>query len=120
MHPESPKLREDIRDAVAFIQEITEKVGEKEYRRNRMLRQSIERNFEITGEALRRLANSDPPTAQRIAGYSQIIAFRNILIHGYDQIDHEIVWQVVRRDVPVLHAEFAALLEEAAGPTPGT
>lgn len=47
----------------------------------------MERNFEIIGEAMRRLANEDPETAAEISDHRRIIAFRNILIHGYDLVD---------------------------------
>jgi uncharacterized protein with HEPN domain len=113
MQPRTPKLLEDIRDAAAFIADTTRDVAEVDYQRNRMLRQSVERNFEIIGEALRRLAQHDPATAQSISGYAQIIAFRNILIHGYDQLDDRIVWGVIQRDIPLLLAEVVALLAQA-------
>ncbi len=110
MLPKTPKLLEDIRDAAAFIVEVTRDVTEVDYQRKRMLRQSVERNFEIIGEALRRMTQHDPATAQSISAYAQIIAFRNILIHGYDQLDDSLVWGVVQRDVPLLLAEIVALL----------
>jgi len=110
MQPKTPKLLEDIRDAAAFIADVTRDVTEADYQRNRMLRQSVERNFEIIGEAMRRITQNDPTVAQGISGYAQIIAFRNILIHGYDQLNDNLVWSVVRRDVPLLLAEVAALL----------
>jgi uncharacterized protein with HEPN domain len=113
MQPKTPKLLDEIRDAAAFIAEVTDSVTEDDYRRNRLLRQSIERNFEIIGEAIRRLAQHDPAMAQRISGHQQIIAFRNTLIHGYDLIDHSVVWQVIQRDVPILIAEATLLLGSA-------
>ena len=76
----------------------------------RAQRQSAERSFEIIGEAMRRLAQHDSATAQSISGYAQIIAFRNILIHGYDQLDDNLVWGVVQSDVPLLLAQVIALL----------
>jgi uncharacterized protein with HEPN domain len=114
MQPKTPKLLEDIRDAAAFIADITHDITEADYQRNRMLRQSVERNFEIIGEAMRRITQSDPTIAQGISGYAQIIAFRNILIHGYDQLDDNLVWSVVQRDVPLLLAEVVALLAKAS------
>lgn len=112
MQPKTPKLLEDIRDAAAFIRESAHGLTGNDYQRNRMLRQSIERNFEIIGEAMRRLAQHDPSTVQRIDGYQHITAFRNILAHGYDQLDHNVVWQVIQRDVLRLLSDVAALLAE--------
>ncbi len=93
----------------------TRGIAQDDYTRNRMLRQSVERNFEIIGEAIRRLAQRDPATAPRITGHARIIAFRNLLIHGYDLVDHRVVWEVIQRDVPVLLAEVVALLAADSG-----
>jgi len=60
MQPKTPKLLEDIRDAAAFIREATRGKTSDDYRRERLLRQAIERNFEIAGEAINRLAQHDP------------------------------------------------------------
>jgi uncharacterized protein with HEPN domain len=79
------------------------------------LRLAVERNFEIIGEAVARLAKIDPAIAARIGDYAQIISFRNLLIHGYDLIDHAQVWNVVRSDLPTLEAEVETIL---AGMTP--
>jgi uncharacterized protein with HEPN domain len=103
MQPRTIKLLEDIRDAAAFIEVVTHDIQPDDYFSNRMLRQSSERNFEIIGEAMRRLA-------QHVSGYVQIIAFRNTLIHGYDLIDPGVVWDIIQRDIPVLLAEVVALL----------
>lgn len=45
-----------------------------------------------------RLAKLDVQTAETITEYRRIIAFRNQLIHGYDIIDHAIVWRIIRRN----------------------
>jgi len=44
------------------------------------------------------------------------VAFRNILAHGYDMIDHEIVWHLIQQDLPALLQVVEHLLEEAGGP----
>jgi uncharacterized protein with HEPN domain len=56
------KLLEDMYDAAQFVADVTHDVTEAGYRRNCMLRHSIERNREIVGEAMRRLAQHDPST----------------------------------------------------------
>ena len=87
MERKAAKLLEDIRDAAAFVTQATEAKTLNEYRQDRLLRQAVERNFEIIGEAVGRLAKLDPATAAKIGDYQQIISFRNVLIHGYDLID---------------------------------
>lgn len=114
MQPKSPKLMEDIRDAVAFIRMVTQGKSLNDYGTDRLLRQAVERNFEILGEAVSRLARFDAKTAERIGQYPQIIAFRNILIHGYDLVDHAEVWKIIQNDLPVLDQQVAQLISESA------
>ena len=116
MQPKTPKLLDDIRDAVAFIRQATDGKSLEVYRVDRMLRQAVERNFEIIGEAVGRLARLDPETAARIGDHPQIIAFRNVLIHGYDLIDDAQVWGVVTQDLPRLEQQVTELLRETPKP----
>jgi uncharacterized protein with HEPN domain len=82
-----------------------------------MLRSAVERQLEIVGEALAQLARTDPATASQIGEYQRIIAFRNILIHGYAEIDHRIVWNVLELKLPVVLRQASSLLgsEEHGG-----
>lgn len=118
MHARSPKWLEDIRDAADFIRHVSQDQTLASYSKDRMLRQAVERNFEIIGEAIKRLAGADPDTAARIAQYPQIIAFRNVLIHGYDLVDHALVWSAVQTQVPALLQDVVALLNAAADDPP--
>jgi uncharacterized protein with HEPN domain len=115
MHPRSPKWLEDIRSAAVFIAEATAGHTQQSYGSNRLLRHAVERNFEIIGEAVKRLAAEDPQTAARLGAYPQIIAFRNVLIHGYDLVDHSLVWNAVERQVPALIAAVRAALAVRSG-----
>jgi uncharacterized protein with HEPN domain len=113
MERKAAKLLEDIRDAAAFVRQATETKSLEDYRGDRLLRQAVERNFEIIGEAVGRLARLDPETAAKIGDFQQIIAFRNLLIHGYDLIDESQVWEVIRSNLPTLESEVSALLATA-------
>jgi uncharacterized protein with HEPN domain len=94
------------------VRQAVENKNLDDYRRDRLLRQAVERNFEIIGEAVGRLAKVDPATAARIGQHTRIISFRNLLIHGYDLIDEAQVWEVIRLNLPTLEAEVTALLAE--------
>lgn len=111
MKPKAPKLLEDVRDAASFIRDTVQDKALADYRGDRLLRQAIERNFEIIGEALNRLAVHDPDSASRITKHRQIIGFRNVLIHGYDLIDHRIVWSAIQEELPLLLSEVEELLD---------
>ena len=81
-----------------------------DYEGDALLRSAVERQFEIIGEALNRLHKGYPDVAQEIADYRQIIAFRNILIHGYAVVDNRVVWDLLRTRLPDLRAQLEALL----------
>ena len=72
----------------------------------------MERQFEIIGEALAQLARLDAALAAKIPELREIIAFRNVLIHGYAAIDRARVWRVVEENLPQLRAALAELLGE--------
>ena len=75
-----------------------------------MLRPAVERQFEIIGEAFAALRRIDPGLAAAIPDLSRIVAFRNVLIHGYATVDDQLVWDVVRNDLPTLLSTLAAIL----------
>lgn len=61
----TPKTLEDIRDAASFVLAVAEGKELRDYFADRLLRQGIERNFEIIGEAVGRLVRNDPGTVSR-------------------------------------------------------
>jgi uncharacterized protein with HEPN domain len=109
MKPRTLKLLEDIRQAAEFIRDSAQGKSLDDYREDRMLRHAVERCFEIIGEAINRLSRDDPVTAGRITDYRAIIAFRNVLIHGYDLVDHDVVWNAISQEIPALLGEVLTL-----------
>jgi uncharacterized protein with HEPN domain len=110
MRLESKKFLEDIRSASAEIIEFTSGVTFDDYENNRMLQSAVERQFEIIGEAVKKLSTADPETASRIENFERIISFRNILIHGYDIVENTVVWDIIQQDLPKLHNRVKNLL----------
>ena len=112
MRRETRKYLDDMQRAAGLLAEFTSGKSLADYQRDAMLRAAVERQFEIIGEAMARLARVDEAVAVRIGGYRRIIAFRNVLIHGYADVDDRLVWDVVERSLPALLAEVRALLGE--------
>lgn len=105
----------DIRTAVEHIVDDTAGAAIEMYLGDRRMRQLVERDFIVIGEAINRLTRHDPEIASRISAGAQIVAFRNILVHGYDIIDDATVWHLIQGSLPLLRAEVDALLAEGEG-----
>ena len=110
MRPEELKLLVDIRRALEEIREFTAGMDFGAYRIDAKCRAAVERKFEIIGEACMRLRDRFPEPFSKIDSGSQIIGFRNRLIHGYDNVDDAIVWDVVTRKLPELTVQVDDLL----------
>ena len=112
MHGDAAKL---IWDAQQALQRIRRFVAFKDfavYQSDELLRSAVERQFEILGEALNQLSRLDPDIAEKIPELPRIVAFRNILIHGYASVDDRLVWGVVESRLEPLLDVVAALLSE--------
>jgi uncharacterized protein with HEPN domain len=96
----------DAREAAGVIAAVTAGKSFADFDRDIVLRSAVERQFDI-GEALAQLARIDAATAQKVPDLRQIIAFRNVLIHGYATVDPARVWRVIEDN---LRAALAALL----------
>jgi uncharacterized protein with HEPN domain len=78
-----------------------------------LLRSAVERQLEIIGEALSQLAKVDPQIADSVAELRRIVAFRNILVHGYAAIDYDTVWRLIEDKLPELQSNLTVLLRAA-------
>lgn len=112
MQPDSRALLWDAHRAAELIRTFVRGKGWTDYVDDVMLRSAVERQFEIVGGAFNRLARVDPGTAEQIADLPRIVAFRNVLIHGYATIDDAIVWQVAIDRLPHLVDLLADLLDD--------
>jgi uncharacterized protein with HEPN domain len=112
MEVEVKKYLYDIQQAAQRVTKFTAGKTFDDYEQDAMLRAAVERQFEIIGEALAQLAKLDQTIAARISEHSRVIAFRNLLIHGYADVDDRLVWDIVQTKLPVLSREVEALLKE--------
>lgn len=109
MRLEARKYLFDIKEAAELLLHFVRGKNIEDYLKDPLLQSGVERQFEIIGEALSQLAKIDLNAAQRVTDYKKIISFRNILIHGYAEVDDLLVWDIVQTQLPVLHKEVKAL-----------
>jgi uncharacterized protein with HEPN domain len=68
---------------------------------DRQFNLALVRLVEIIGEAANRVPDAERARMSQIP-WPQIVSLRNRLIHGYDEVDFDILWQIVTRDLPPL------------------
>lgn len=110
MQADARKLLWDAQQAAERINRFTTGKAFTDYDQDEFLRSAVERQFEIVGEALGRLAKVDPEVASRITDLARIVAFRNVLIHGYASVDNQLVWGVVEGSLASLLLKLNELL----------
>ena len=108
-------MKKDPRVYVAQILECARKIdryakgSEKKFLNDTMLQDAVIRNFEIIGEAAKRV-----PEAYRRAHpqvpWRLMAGFRDVLIHAYEGIDLKRVWRIVRHDLPEMKAAIEKIL----------
>lgn len=112
MHADSHKLLWDAKIAAGRISRFTKDKTLADYEQDDFLRAAVERQFEIVGEAFTKLRRVDPDTASTIPELARIIAFRNVLIHGYSEVDNLLVWGVIEGKLAALSAVIEQLLAD--------
>lgn len=108
-------MKKDPRVSVAQILESIDRIivftagGRERFLSDRLIQDAVIRNFEIIGEAAKRL-----PEAYRSAHPSipwrSLAGFRDVLIHQYDRIDPVEVWQVIQGQLVPVKEKIRSIL----------
>lgn len=110
MRPEVEKRILDAVRACELIECFTAGVDFQKFAESSLLRSAVERQFEIIGEALNRAVRDDETLADRVPDIPRIVGLRNRLIHGYDAVDDELVWDIVQTKIKPLHSALVRML----------
>lgn len=110
-----------MKDPQVFLQHIIEcikniEIDTKNYDAEKFIRirrtqDAVLRNLEIMGEAVKNLPD-DLKREHPEVSWKKVARFRDILIHFYFGVDLNIVWNVVREDLPELKKNIEKILKE--------
>lgn len=92
----------DIINCSDFVLQLTKDKTVEDYKNDRVFRSALERELQIIGEAMLQLDRVSPETVEEISEHRSIIGFRHVLVHGYDSLDPDTVWNVVETKIAVL------------------
>ena len=90
-----------ILDAVSELEKYTAAKTFIDFFEDTMLQSACIRQLEIIGEAANRISNNIKTKSENIE-WREIIGLRNILIHEYFGIDVDLIWEIIRKDIPKL------------------
>lgn len=101
----------DMLSSCEFIRGFTTGKSVDDYNDDRAFRSAVQRELQIIGEALIQLDKVAPELAARIPEYRNIIGFRHVLVHGYDNLHPETVWNLLQTKLAPLAETLKLLLE---------
>ncbi len=99
------QMRDHAREAI----ELVRNRPRRELDADRVFGLALVRLLEIVGEAAARVGEQQRERWPSIP-WKPIVGLRNRLIHGYDEVDFDVVWSVVVTDLPALVRELEAVL----------
>ena len=116
--PDAREPLEHILEAIREIEAFAAGMTLEDYLREGWLRFATQRGIEIVSEASRRIPAHLTAGQPEVPG-PDIAALGNLLRHGYDSLDHRVIWGVVENDLPALKAAVERMLLEIEKPDHG-
>ncbi len=90
-----------MQDTVREVVSLTKNKSHDDLAKDRVLNLALIRLLEVLGEAATRVPEEIRKKYSELP-WQEVISLRNRLIHAYDQVDLEILWEIVSEDLPPL------------------
>jgi len=100
-----------IKDSIKKIEDYVNGVRFDEFESNSMMTDACIRQLSVIGEACNRLSD-ELKTSKPEIDWRKIVRLRNIVIHQYFGVDHEIIWDVIQHNLSELKNCVETILED--------
>lgn len=98
-----------ILESIEGIEKHVKGISESDFKENLTVQDAVVRRIEIIGEAVKNLPSSFLEGNQEIP-WKDIAGMRDKVIHEYFGVDFDIVWKVIKKDMPRLKEQIQKLL----------
>jgi len=102
---------EDIIESIKLIEEYMGNTSKKNLGSNQKLKDSIVRRLEIIGEAVKNIPWDFREKHPEVP-WKKIAGLRDIIIHTYFNIDLDITWDIIKKDLPDLKEKISKIKSE--------
>lgn len=102
---------DDIMDSICAIEDFTHQIGFDAFIADRKTYSATLREFIVIAEAMDKLPDVIKSRRPAVA-WRLIKDFRNFIVHEYFGVDPEIVWDAVKKELPILKKEMILLRQE--------
>ena len=85
--------------------------GKESFMQNRMIQDAVIRNFEVIGEATKRLSTEFRAKYSEVP-WRRIAGLRDVLIHDYLRVDVEEIWGIIQDYLPELKVKIQIIIQD--------
>ena len=103
-----------ILESISYIQEYTKNVSKDKFLGSVSLQDQVVRRLEIIGEAVKNVPNKIRLEYKDVP-WKKIAGMRDVLIHDYFEVELDLAWEVVKRDLVVLKKQVGKIKKDLGG-----
>lgn len=104
-------LIQDIWEALEKIERYIEGMTQETFAADEKTADAVVRNLEVIGEAANRLPD-DFKAWHASVEWDKVVGLRHRIVHDYFGIDLEIIWHILKNDLPVFKSALQRIREE--------
>ena len=102
-----------ILESISLIEQYTTTISKEEFFKSRQIQDAVIRRLEIIGEACRNISRQTRESHPEVE-WSGAIGTRDRVLHQYFRIDFDVVWNVLKKDLPALKKQMERIKKELA------
>ncbi|MBU0459270.1 MAG: DUF86 domain-containing protein [Nanoarchaeota archaeon] len=103
----------DILQNIAYVETFSKGLTKEKLEKNKMKESALVRCLEVIGEAVKNIPQPFRDKYPEVQ-WKKIAGFRDVIIHAYFQVDLDITWRIIQKDIPILKKQIQKIkdLEE--------